>query len=190
MNNKIVRIDGIKWWINNRIPIPLCPEHNLRMNTIPATLLQYNQYIKSHTNARKLQCAEGPHTFDIPRIWEEEKEYVINRIDAKTFKNMEIIDLDGELTPIAKEKIKDKDSKYFVTTQLMESKRGVQVVVYAGKSGETNKTQIFVEPEIKRLAFDQKNLNPNDVFVELKATFADGSNHTMAKRDEKNEKYK
>jgi hypothetical protein len=41
-------------------------------------------------------------------------------------------------------------------------------------------TQIFVEPEIRRLAFDQKDLHPNDVFTKVEATFIDG---TTAKTD-------
>ena len=66
----------------------------------------------------------------------------------------------------------------------MESKRGLQLVVYAGEKGKTKKAQIIIEPEIKRLAFDQQDLNPNDVFIELKATFEDGSSHTIKKAKE------
>lgn len=191
-DEQIIRIDGIKWVIEYGNPTPLCPDHNLRMTPYPEGMVEVATYGVTRNmlpdEASKVKCAEGPHYFPIPRSFAEEKKYVIDRIDAKEFKDMEVVDLDGELTPIAKERIASEDGRYFVTTQLMESKRGLQVVVYAGEKGKTEKTQIFVEPEIKRLAFDQKNLHPNDVFVKLKATFDDGSSHTMtnkAKEDNK-----
>lgn len=190
MSEQIIRIEGIKWWIQGsrsaRIPVPLCPDHNLRMTPVP---VEINSYSSGTTyNARRLECAEGPHFFELGRRFDEQKIYVLNRIDAKVFEKMEVVDLDGELTPIAKEKINSKNNKYFIMAQLMESKRGIQLVVYAGEKGKPDKTQIFIEPEIKRLAFDQRNLNPNDIFLELKATFNDGSSHTITKSEKDNEK--
>lgn len=188
MTQQIVRVDGIKWWVtkdtsNNRLVVALCPDHDLRMTTHPEGQVRnsYNTGWRKRTltEALKLECAEGPHLFDIPREYEKEQKYVYDRIDAQIFKGMQIVDLDGELTPIAKEKLKSEDGKYFVTSQLMQSKRGLQLVVYAGKKGSTKKTQIFIEPEIKRLAFDQKDLNPTEVFVEMKAIFFDGTSHEV-----------
>ena len=184
MTQQIIRIDGIKWFVTNsqgiRTPTPLCPDHDLRMRPIPPRVYRNREYRDGYSgDALKLKCAEGPHEVILPRKFDEEKLYVIDRIDAKAFKGMKVVDLDGELTPIAKEKLKSEDGKYFVTSQLMESKRGLQLVVYAGKKGSSEKTQIFVEPQIKRVAFDQKDLHPTNVFAELKATFSDGSSHTL-----------
>lgn len=184
MSQEIIRIDGIKWWVTDskgvRTPTPLCPDHDLRARPVPPQVYRNGSYTDgSLGNALKLKCAEGPHEITLPRKFYEEQLYVIDRIDAKTFKGMKIVDLDGELTPIAKEKIKSKDGKYFVTSQLMQSKRGLQLVVYAGEKGSSKKTQVFVEPEIKRLAFDQKDLNPTEVFAAVKAIFIDGSSHEM-----------
>lgn len=103
-------------------------------------------------------------------------------VRARKYKELQIIDIDGIKTPIAKSKTKSPDDKYFVTAQLMESKRGLQLAVYAGEVGKKDKTQIFIEPDIKRLAFDQTNLNPDAVFIELKATFNDGSSHEIKKK--------
>lgn len=188
MTQQIVRIDGIKWWILEkngfRTPQPLCPDHDLRITMNIIEIFDSDmrrRRLQNENEVKKLKCAEGPHFFNIPQGFRDEKQYVIDRIDAKVLKNMQVVDLDGELTPIAKQKLKSKDDKYFITTQLMESKRGLQVVVYAGEKGSNRKTQIFVEPEIKRLAFDQKDLNPSDVFLEINAIFNDGSNHKISK---------
>jgi len=186
---EIVRIDGLKWWMTQtaaggRVPVPLCPEHDLRLTPILGRIYSsyYHQYVDdSSDNSVSLECAEGPHTLKMPRKYVAEKKYVIDRIDAKIFKGMKTINLDDEAVPIAKEKVKSEDGKFFITTQLMESKRGLQAVIYAGKKGKTQKTQIFVEPEVKRLAFDQKDLHPTDVFLKVEATFDDGTKQSIEK---------
>lgn len=188
MDQSYVKIDGIKWFIwadqnNNRIPQPLCPEHNLRMKPLPDShySIHYDRMIPdSLGKATKLECAEGPHIVKIPRKFDEEKQYVIDRMDAKIFAKLKFINLDDEALPIAEDKV-PKNSEYFVTSLLTQSKVGLRLVVYAGKRGSSNKTQIFVEPEIKRLAFDQKDLHPADVFTMLEAIFEDGTKTKIEK---------
>jgi len=180
-----IRIDDIKWWITDsnavRVPVPLCPEHHLRLQALPPRVRdRYGAYKDGYEgNAVKLECADGPHQIDIPRKYDEEKLYVINRIDAKIFKGMKVINLDDEAVPLAKDKAVSKDGSFFITTQLMESKRGLQAVIYAGEKGSTSKTQIFIEPEVKRLAFDPKDLHPTDVFLKIEAIFSDGSKQSI-----------
>lgn len=179
---EIFRIDGILWLIKGsatyRFVTPLCPKHHLKMK--PEHTDRGMSLRIGNEQASVLKCAEGPHSFDIPRSFVEEEDYVMNRIDATELKNMEVVDLDGQLTPITK-KVKDKNDKYFASTQLLESKRGLQLVVYAGERGRKEKTQIFIDPKTRRLSFDQNDLHPNDLFLELNATFDDGSIHTMKK---------
>jgi hypothetical protein len=185
----IIRIDSIKWWMTKltnggRLPVPLCPEHDLRLTAIKPRVYNSTRrgYIDGYSeDAVSLKCAEGPHEISIPRIFSDEQQYVIDRVDAKVFKGMKILNLDDEATPIAKDKIKSKDGKYFVTSQLMDSKRGLQAVIYAGEKGSPAKTQIFISPEEKRLAFDHKDLHPTDVFLKIEATFDDGSKHSIEK---------
>lgn len=185
---QIVRIDGIKWWITNevgtakRIPIALCPQHELRMTPIPPRLRYTgtNQYYDGpSSDAIKMNCAEGPHEISLPRLYYQEKKYVIDRIDAKIFKGSKALNLDDEALPIAKSKAASLDNKYFITAQLMESKRGLQAVIYAGEKGKTKKSQIFIEPETKKMTFDQNDLNPTSVFLKIEATFDDGSKHSI-----------
>ncbi len=184
MNQQIIRIDGIKWHITSsqgiRTPTPLCPDHDLRMRPVPPRVYSSGgHHYGLSRNALKLKCAEGPHEVAIPRKFDEEKLYVIDRIDAKVFKEMKLVDLDGELTPIAKEKL--KDDKYFLTGQIMESKRGLQVVLYAGEKGKPGKTQVFIEPGTKKVSFDHNDLNPTDVFTKIVATFDTGASHIIQK---------
>ncbi len=168
MQEQYVTIDGVKWWIINRVAQPLCPIHNLRLR--PAA----DSFTRLGYASRTLKCEDCPKTYELPRDFAKELLYVIDKLDAKIFKGQKFINLDDEALPIAEDKI-SKNSKYFVTSLLTQSKVGLRLVVYAGKRGASQKTQIFVEPDIKRLAFDQKNLHPTDVFTKLEATFPDGT---------------
>lgn len=187
MDTKNIRIDGIKWFVYTdekgiRTPQPLCPNHHIRMYPIPP--LVYDSFYKrrvvgSIENSIELNCEEGPHILKIPRIFSKEKRYVIDRIDAKIFEGMKTVNLDDEAIPVAESK--DKNGKYFVTSKILETKRGPQLVIYAGETGKKTKAQIFAEPEIKRLDFDRNDLHPDEVFVEVTAKFKDGSSHSIKK---------
>lgn len=184
MNDEFITIDNIRWWVSNRIPQPLCPIHNLRLRPLEDIHSSRHTFQNlSHT----LKCEECIKTFIIPRSYSNEKLYVIDKIDAKIFKNQKFINLDDEALPIAEDKI-PKNSEYFVTALLTQSKVGKRLVVYAGKRGNEQKTQIFVEPEIRRLAFDQKDLHPPDVFTSLEAVFDDGSKTKIEKTNKGGDK--
>lgn len=170
MNEQYITIDGIKWWVNSLRQVqPLCPKHHLRL-----------QWIKSYDtqdwdNRYELRCEECKTLYKLPRGYKRGIQYILDKIDAKIFRQAKFINLDDEAIPIAEDKISSKDNTFFVISRLMQSKTGLRLVVYAGEKGKTKKTQIFVEPEIKRLSFDQKDLHPTEVFTELKATFVDGT---------------
>jgi len=184
MSDQFITIDGIKWWVSTdingvRTPQPICPIHHLRLRpTEDIHSAAYNFHKLSHT----LKCEDCKKHFKIPRSIEKEKQYVTDKLDSKIFKSMRFINLDDEAIPIAKDKKIPKDNKYFVRSILTDSKTGKRLVVYAGLKGKKEKTQIFVEPEIRRLSFDQNNLHPTDVFTKLEATFSDGTKAIQKKK--------
>lgn len=162
---------------SSRIPQPLCPIHDLRLNPI-------RPYNRSIDEATSLRCEDCGNPYHISRSWVREKQYVLDKIDAKVFKGMKVLNLDDEAIPLAEDKVRTKDGKFFVVANLNESKTGKRLVVYAGEKGKPNKIQIFVEPEIKRLSFDQKDLHPTDVFTKLEATFPDDTKGTIKRGGE------
>jgi hypothetical protein len=170
-----LRIDGVLWILSGagyaRKLQPLCPNHHLRLK------VAYNS-----DSWCRLECPEDEEQFEIRRGIHVEQDYILSKLDAKDFRKLKYINLDDEAIPIAEEKATSEDSKYFVTARLMRSKVGLRLVVYAGERGRTQKTQIFVEPDIKRIAFDQKDLHPTDVFVKLEGIFDDGSKHSIEKK--------
>jgi hypothetical protein len=174
---QIQRIDEIKWWIvftdGTRVPVPLCPAHNLRLTPKPEQ--HYSNSFRKNIDyptatATKLECAEGRHILVIPRTLGEEQTYVINRIDAKVFEKMPVMNFDDEITPVAKEKL--NETAYWVKSKVTTSKAGVRLIIWAGDKSKQKKTQLFIEPELKRLSFDQNDDHPTDVFAKVEVTFA------------------
>ena len=168
--SELLRIDGVLWHVPNRVPEAVCPNHHLRLKP-------YNW----NGNSKTLSCDECAAPYALPRTYNEEKLYILNKIDSKAFKSMRVLNLDDEAIPLAEAKLSTKDNKHFVTALLTESKVGRRLVIYAGEKGASKKTQLFVEPDIKRVAFDQKDLHPSDVFVKVEATFPDGTRASIEK---------
>lgn len=181
MADQYAKIDKIKWWVwTNSSGIrgvqAICPIHDIRM--YPAK--GYGE--KFLDDATNLRCEECKNWHSIPRNWKREQQYVLDKVESKIIKGLKFINLDDEALPIAEDKVSSKDNKFFVKSSLTKSKTGLRLVVYAGEKGRKEKTQIFIEPDIKRLAFDQKDLHPTDVFTKLEATFADGTKASQEKK--------
>jgi hypothetical protein len=173
---KIVKIDGILWLItanNWNYVEPLCPKHRIKM---------YGSGEGMYSNLL-LKCMDCEKLYPIPRHIREEKQYVIDKINSIELRSLQVLNLDDEAVPIAKTKTSSKDNKYFITANIMESRVGKRLVIYVGEKGRKDKTQIFVEPEIKRLAFDQADKHPSEIFIKLEATFEDGSRSFIVSGD-------
>lgn len=174
MDDQYIIIDGIKWhvqYLSAEYTKPLCPKHHLTLS------LELN-----NPNVCWLKCQECENNYTVPREYNTQKNYIIDKLNSKEFKKMKFINLDDEFIPIAEDKTDSKDDRYFVKAILTESKVGQRLVVYAGEKGKKDKAQIFVEPEIKRLAFDQTDLHPSDVFLKLEGTFDDGTSASIKKK--------
>ena len=177
MLDKLYILDGVLWDGSVK-PKPYCPKHKLEMD--PYTLDED----PSDSTYDHLRCEECPEDYIISRDFGEEQTYVSRKLRSRDLKNIKVLNLDDEAIPLSEEKVKSKDGKYFVTALLTESKVGLRLVVYAGEKGAQGKTQIFVEPGIRRLAFDQKDIHPADVFVKLEATFNDGTSASIERGGE------
>lgn len=188
----LIIIDGIKWWdtkstANTRLVVPLCIQHNLRLQPV---ILKEKVYSGGTTRLRdvssdestQLRCEEDSgHLVDIPRKYKKEKEFVKNKIDAQVFSKFPAINLDDSMIPVAKENIKDKDNPYWIRSKITESKSGTRLIIWAGNREAKNKTQLFIEPEIKKLSFDQNDDHPLEVFSKVEVTFADDVKSSIEK---------
>lgn len=180
MEKKLCRIDNILWDIDerNQYATPLCLIHRYEMD--PYDSLEQDMDIEPGEK-KQLKCDKCKKTYPLDRRFGEEIKYVFRILASKDFKQMQVMNLDDEALPVAKNETPSRDSKYFIKSLLTRSKLGLRLVVYAGEKGRKEKTQIFIEPGMKRLAFDQKDLHPNDVFSKLEATFVDGTKAILKK---------
>ncbi len=176
MDKKLFRIDGILWEARYHNIIPFCPIHRLELESSFRDLGH-----GSSDNAMALICEDCKEQYKIPRQFWREREYVKKKIESKDLKDIKILNFDDEAIPLAEEKVSSEDNKFFVNSLLVKTKVGNRLIVYAGEKGRKEKTQIFVEPDIKRIGFDQKDIHPTDIFLKLEGTFRDGTKFSMNK---------
>ena len=169
-------------WVNKAFgPIAYCPEHRIELE-VATSWGHKTQSIASGYN-------NGVHNFVCPI---DEKTYPIfmndialmqrrflSTLESLSLKDAEIVSIDGYQIPIAKSLPSEKDGEYWVEARINDTKKGKQLVVYAGKRGEKDKSQIFIDTENDKISFDQNNIHPSDVFVRLTGDFKSGKKVTL-----------
>ncbi len=177
MEDKLYRIDNVYWMVDkyNGVAVPICPKDHIEL------IYTYNNDFITDEMVNELKCEECNRIYKFSRSVRDEKDYAVEKVLALDRKSYEIVDVDGIQTPVT-EKVKiDSNTKYFCTTQIRDSKRGPQLVIYAGKKGSNRKSQIFISEEERRLSFDQNDINPADLFAKITAEFPDGTKHIIEK---------
>lgn len=180
--DRLIIVDGIKWCdvpnARARTVQPICLQHNLRLTPIVIYTFEYVGGVKRRDPRRtdesvELLCDEGEgHKIKLSREYGREKAYVVNKIDAQNFARMKTINLDDSMVPVASEELKDSD--YWIKAKVTESKSGTRLIVWAGSKKDKNKAQLFIEPGLKRMNFDQNDDHPTEVFAKIEATFVGG----------------
>lgn len=85
-------------------------------------------------------------------------------------KDAEIINIDGELIRLQR-KVK-KDNDYWIDVKVSKNKKGeIQLMVLAGSKNSRDKAQLFLDPTNERLAYDQNNANPCQIFTKVIGVF-------------------
>lgn len=177
MDETLYSIDGLLWSLDkfNRTAIPICPKDRME--------LSYEVNNISWDDERKdiniLFCDDCKEKYKLKRSLYDEIEYVVSKVYAMDRKDYDVVDLDGIKTPVTKKIKLNPENGYFCIAQVRDSKRGPQLVIYAGKKGFKEKSQILVMPEERRLSFDQNDINPADIFAKITAEFYDGTKHTI-----------
>lgn len=185
MKEKFYAIDGVYWIVDkyNDIATPFCPKDKIELTYKESDFFDWSEEAK---NIKEIKCEDCKKTYALPRSLYNETKYAIEKAKSIDRKDYEVIDVDGIKTPVTKKEEIDPKNGYFCTAQVRDSKRGPQIVIYAGKKGFKEKSQILIMPEERRLSFDQNDINPADIFTKITAEFRDGAKHTITSKDEKN----
>ncbi len=155
----------------------LCPNDMTPMRQLKRA------WVSEFDDSSVAMCPDCGFEYRLDVQLETAKQDVFRMIGAQRFRKMEMIDVDGINTPVLKKKVSTKDDSYFASIQINESKRGPQLVIYAGKKGAKEKAQIFVTPETRKMSFDHKDVKPTDIFTKVTAEFVDGSVNEIKRKD-------
>lgn len=95
-------------------------------------------------------------------------------LNAEKFKNAKLIRLDDWYVPEVKEKKKEIESDYWISTEVKTDKdKETIIIIYIGKKGVTGKSQIFIKPEKLQLTHDHKDLDPATIISQIEVTLKD-----------------
>ena len=161
-----------------------CPEHRIKLEVYGIQGSILNQGTLAGLPHDHLRCPQDGKRFrlttqNFPRL---QNQYTAI-LDSLSFKDAKIVSIDGYQVPIAKART-EEDPDYWVEARINDTRQGKQLVVYAGKRGERDKAQVFIDTENDKITFDQNNIHPNDVFVRLTGEFTSGKKTTMESSSE------
>lgn len=158
---------GSRWYVR-----PRCPHCNceLKQSTFGRLLDSY-----------EYQCIDCDFKITLDKDIEEMSTLCVKKIEAEDFKGAEIINIDNELIKVQRKYEKDDD--YWVDAKISKNRKGeLQLMVMAGSNKESDKAQLFIEPSIEKVSFDQNNKHPREVFTKIEATFKNSKSKINAKK--------
>ena len=171
MNDEKIKLylwEGLYWDINydlvgNPDPFALCPKQKCHCKLIKSKE-------KYSIGEYKYCCVRCDFKITLNKSIEDKCSDFIIAIDSQKYKDAEIINIDGELIRVKREEKKDDD--YWIDVKISKNKKDeLQLMVLAGSKKSRDKTQLFLEPKIERLAFDQNNDHPRQVFTKVIGIF-------------------
>lgn len=167
-NITLIRWEKIHWCADydvNGIPYfsALCPKDKCHCR------LQKSKEVYS-IGEYKYSCVNCDFKITLNKSIEDKALDLQTITESQRYKDAEIVNLDGELVRVQREQKSDGD--YWVDVKLSKNKKDeVQVMVLAGSRNSKNKTQLFLDIGKERLAFDQNNDHPAEVFAKVVCTF-------------------
>lgn len=175
---KVHRWAGVHWyidrdWNGNPEWKALCPKNKchckIKKSKEPYLIGEY-----------KYTCIKCDFKITLSKSLEDCAVDILDIIETQGYKDADVINLEGDLIRIGKEEVKDDD--YWIDAKLSKNNRGeVQLMVMAGHKKIDDKVQLFIDPKNERLAFDQNNRHPREVFSKVTAVFKNSISEILLK---------
>ncbi len=175
---KLYRWEGLHWDIDydingNPDPFALCPKQKCHCRLIKSKE-------KYSIGEYKYCCIKCDFKITLNKSIEDKGIDFLYVINSLKYKDAEIINIDGELISVQREEKKDAD--YWIDVKIAKNKKDeLQLMVLAGSKKSKDKTQLFLEPKKERLAFDQNNDHPNQVFTKVIGIFKNSKSEIRSK---------
>ncbi len=177
---KVHRWAGIHWyikhdWNGNPEWEALCPKNKchckIKKSKEPHSIGE-DKYI----------CIKCDFKITLLKSLEDYALDVLDIIETWKYKDAEVINLEGDLIRIGREEVKDNDC--WIDAKLSKNNKGeVQLMVMAGHKKIDDKVQLFIDPKNERLAFDQNNRHPSEIFSKVTAVFRNSSSEIRLKSE-------
>jgi hypothetical protein len=128
----------------------------------------------------KYYCVKCDFKITLKKSIEDKATDFIKVLDSFEYEDAEIINIDGELIRVQREEKKDKD--YWIDVKMSKNKKGeLQLMVLAGSKKSKDKAHLFLEPKSERLAFDQNNDHPSQIFTKVVGIFKNSKSKICSK---------
>jgi len=83
-------------------------------------------------------------------------------------------DIDQEVTALSSSEDKTR-ADYWSTTKVIQTDKGLRLMILVGKKGHNSKVQFFIDENLKQITFDTiDDLKPEEILTSFTAVFADG----------------
>lgn len=165
---KLYLWEGVHWDIDydfngNPYAMPLCPKQKCNCKLIKSKE-------KYSIGEYKYCCIKCDFKITLNKEIADKGIDFLNVVESFKYQDAEIINIDGDLIRVAREEEKDND--YWVDAKISKNKKGeVQLMVLAGSKNDKNKAQLFLDPKNEKMAFDQNNDHPSEIFVKVEGVF-------------------
>lgn len=95
-------------------------------------------------------------------------------------------DIDQEITALSSSDDKSRDD-YWSTTKVIQTDKGIRLMVLVGKKGHDSKVQFFIDENLKQVTYDSvDDLKPEEIIASFTAVFRDGSTTASTYKKNKN----
>lgn len=181
MSNEKIKLyfwEGLHWDIDydiNESPysFALCPKQKCHCRLIKSKE-------KYSIGEYKYCCVKCDFKITLNKSIEDKSTDFLHVIDSLKYKDAEIINIDGELIRIQREG--KSDDNYWIDVKISKNKKDeLQLMVLAGSKKSKEKTQLFLEPKNERLAFDQNNDHPSQIFTKVVGIFKNSMSEIHSK---------
>jgi len=165
---KIYFWEGLNWDIDydingNEYPLALCPKQKCNCKLIKSK----EQYL---IGEYKYHCIKCDFKITLNKAIEDKGSDFLNVLESLKYKDVEIINIDGELIRVQQEE--KRNDNYWVDVKISKNKKDeLQLMILAGSKKSKDKVQLFLDPKNERLSFDQNNDHPRGIFAKVIAIF-------------------
>lgn len=166
----------VGWLITERISIT----DNKILWSMPicrSCMCDLKQLVDSKVMCENPSCSRKKKEIRLDKPISELQKITLRAFEAKErqSKTKKWYDIDQETKALTSSEDKSR-ADYWSTTKVIQTDKGLRLMVLVGKKGHNSKVQFFIDENLKQITFDTiDDLKPEEILTSFTAIFADGS---------------